>query len=78
MMNTLKQADWYFNKYKTSLGYKFRTGTQASLTPDENIIYNGFKGDIADYVWRVNEQHSTNTATGSSPISNKVGPYWKV
>ncbi|MCB0654488.1 MAG: SusC/RagA family TonB-linked outer membrane protein [Saprospiraceae bacterium] len=58
MMNTFEAADWYFNKYKTSLGYKFRTGTQASLTPDENIIYNGFKGDIADYVWRVNEQHS--------------------
>lgn len=55
MMDRFESADWYFDKYQTSQGYRFVTGTNASLTPDENIIYNGFKGDIADYVWRVNK-----------------------
>lgn len=58
MMDRFESADWYFDKYKTSEGYYFRTGTQASATPDENIIYNGFKSAIADYVWRVKEYQS--------------------
>ena len=56
MMDRFEHADWYFQYYQTSLGYKFRTGSQASATPDENITYNGFKSDIADYVWRVHKQ----------------------
>lgn len=55
MMDRFESADWYFDRYKTSLGYMFRTGTQQSLTPEENITYNGFKSAIADYVWRINE-----------------------
>ncbi|GAB4050834.1 SusC/RagA family TonB-linked outer membrane protein [Spirosoma litoris] len=51
MMNRFESADWYFNKYQTSLGYKYVTGTNQSLTPSENIIRNGFKTDIGDYVW---------------------------
>ncbi len=52
MMNRFEAADWYFNKYQTSLGYKYRVGTAQSLTPGENIRdASGFKGDIADYVW---------------------------
>jgi TonB-linked SusC/RagA family outer membrane protein len=53
MMGRFDHGDWYLNKYKTSKGYRFTTGSEQSLTPDENIIYPGFKGDIADYVWRV-------------------------
>src|SRR5688572_3006636 len=55
MMGRFDNADWYVARYKSSLGYRFTTGTEQSLTPDENIIYNGFRGDIADYVWRVKE-----------------------
>ncbi|HOY18616.1 MAG TPA: SusC/RagA family TonB-linked outer membrane protein [Haliscomenobacter sp.] len=55
MIGRFDNADWYLNKYQTSRGYRFVTGTGQSLTPNENIIYNGFKGDIADYVWRVNK-----------------------
>ncbi|MBD2701815.1 SusC/RagA family TonB-linked outer membrane protein [Spirosoma sp. BT702] len=51
MMNRFEAADWYFNKYQTSQGYKFVTGTNQSLTPNENIIRNGFKTDIGDYIW---------------------------
>jgi TonB-linked SusC/RagA family outer membrane protein len=55
MMGRFDNADWYLAKYKTSKGYRFVTGTDQSATPDENIIYNGFKGDIGDYVWRIKE-----------------------
>ena len=57
MIGRFDNADWYLNKFKTSKGYRFVTGTNQSLTPAENIIYNGFKGDIADYVWRLKEHN---------------------
>jgi iron complex outermembrane receptor protein len=68
MIGRFDNADWYLDKYKTSKGYRFVTGTNQSLTPAENIIYNGFKGDIADYVWRVkehNEDEYSNRVIGS-------------
>ncbi|MBV6641256.1 MAG: SusC/RagA family TonB-linked outer membrane protein [Cyclobacteriaceae bacterium] len=55
MMDRFEKAEWYFEYYQTSLGYRFRTGNQASATPDENITYAPFRSDIADYVWRVNK-----------------------
>tara|TARA_Y100001980_G_C14556900_1_gene352900 strand:+ start:86975 stop:90271 length:3297 start_codon:yes stop_codon:yes gene_type:complete len=58
MMDRFEKAEWYFDHYQTSLGYKFRTGTQASATPDENITYAPFRSAIADYVWRVNKHQS--------------------
>jgi TonB-linked SusC/RagA family outer membrane protein len=65
MMTRFDNGAWYLDRYKTSRGYRFVTGTGQSLTPDENIIRNGFAGDIADYVWRVNEHRS-------SELSNRV------
>ena len=65
MMTRFDNGAWYLDKYKTSRGYRFVTGTGQSLTPDENITRNGFLGDIADYAWRVNEQRA-------SEISNRV------
>lgn len=58
MIGRFDNGEWYKNKYKTSLGYRYVTGTNQSLTPDENIIYNGFKGDLMDYVWRVYENQT--------------------
>lgn len=52
MMNRFESADWYNDIYQTSLGYKFVNGASTqSLTPNENIRYNGFKSDIGDFVW---------------------------
>lgn len=65
MMTRFDNGAWYLDKYKTSRGYRFVTGNGQSLTPDENITRNGFQGDIADYVWRVNEQRA-------SELSNRV------
>ncbi|MCE6990521.1 SusC/RagA family TonB-linked outer membrane protein [Dyadobacter sp. CY323] len=58
MMNRFESADWYFDKYQTSQGYKFVTGTNPSLTPGENLIRNGFKADIADYVWNTRKNQA--------------------
>lgn len=55
MIGRFDNPDWYYNRYKTSRGYKFVTGTNQSLTPSENIIYPGFKADIGDFVWNVKE-----------------------
>ncbi|RAJ15801.1 SusC/RagA family TonB-linked outer membrane protein [Arenibacter echinorum] len=55
MMSPFDSADWYLDRYKTSRGYRYVTGTGQSLTPEENIIYPGFKGDIASFVWSVKE-----------------------
>lgn len=65
MIGRFDNADWYLNKYKTSKGYRFVTGTNQSLTPGENIKYPGFRGDIADYVWRIKEHNE-------DEISNRV------
>lgn len=54
MISPFDNGDWYKAKYQTSLGYKYVRGTDQSLTPNENIIRNGFKADIGDYFWNTN------------------------
>ncbi|QKJ63415.1 SusC/RagA family TonB-linked outer membrane protein [Flavobacterium sp. M31R6] len=54
MISPFDNGDWYKAKYKTSLGYKYVRGTDQSLTPNENIIRNGFKADVGDYFWNTN------------------------
>ncbi len=58
MMPRFDNAEWYLNKYQTSLGYKYVTGTNQSLTPNENIRVNGVRTDIADYVWTLYKRQS--------------------
>lgn len=53
MMSTFDNGAWYKEKYKTSLGYKYVTGSNPSLTPDENLRYGNYRSDILDYMWRV-------------------------
>lgn len=65
MMSRFDNGAWYLDRYQTSEGYKYVTGNGQSSTPDENIIYNGFRPDIADYVWNVNKNLT-------SELSNRV------
>ncbi len=51
MMPTFDDGLWYRNKYQTSLGYKYVTGDNQSLTPDENITIPNYRTDILDFVW---------------------------
>ena len=75
MIGRFDNADWYLDKYRTSRGYRFVTGTNQSLTPDENIKYNGFKGDIADYVWRVKEH---NEDEYSNRVIASLTNHWQI
>lgn len=58
MFPAFDNGNWYKDRYKTSLGYRFVTGTGQSLTPDENIKYGNFRGDVADFMWRMKEYNS--------------------
>ncbi|MFD1768593.1 SusC/RagA family TonB-linked outer membrane protein [Sphingobacterium suaedae] len=52
MISPFDNPEWYLNKYQTSLGYKYVTGAGTeSLTPSENLIYNGYKTDVLNYIW---------------------------
>ncbi|WP_420321621.1 SusC/RagA family TonB-linked outer membrane protein [Flagellimonas sp.] len=55
MMGRFDNAKWYRDRYQTSMGYRFVTNDGQSLTPDENIRIPGYRGDILDYMWRVNK-----------------------
>jgi iron complex outermembrane recepter protein len=76
MMGRFDNGDWYLDKYKTSKGYRYVTGAGTqSLTPDENIIYNGMKGDIADFVWRVKEN---NSVENSNRLIGSLTNTWQI
>ncbi len=53
MMPVFDNGAWYYDKYKTSLGYRYVTGSNRSLTPDENLKIPNFRNDIADYIWNL-------------------------
>ena len=68
MMTRFDNGEWYFPRYKTSKGYRYVTGTNQSLTPSENIIYGGYRPDVLDYLWSVNEvklNETSNRAIGN-------------
>ncbi|MGZ3881402.1 MAG: SusC/RagA family TonB-linked outer membrane protein, partial [Flavisolibacter sp.] len=51
MMPTFDDGAWYQQKYQTSLGYKYVTGSNQSLTPSENLKIPNYRTDILDFVW---------------------------
>ena len=55
MISTWDNPEWYLNRYQTSLGYKYVIPgpNVQSLTPDEDLSYNGYKTDVLDYIWNV-------------------------
>ncbi|KYP14454.1 SusC/RagA family TonB-linked outer membrane protein [Flavihumibacter sp. CACIAM 22H1] len=75
MIGRFEHAQWYLDKYKTSKGYRFVTGSGQSLTPEENIIRNGFKGDLGDYVWRVKEHRETEK---SNRVIASLTNHWQI
>jgi iron complex outermembrane receptor protein len=51
-LSRFDDAQWYLDKFQTSKGYYFRTGSQPSATPDENITMSMRATDLLDYFWR--------------------------
>jgi len=78
MLGRFDNGDWYKNRYETSQGYKAVIGaTGQSVTPGENIIYNGYKADILDYMWRVyryNVDEKSNRVISSITNTYNVTP----
>jgi len=63
MLTRFDNAQWYVDRFQTSLGYRFVTGAGTqSLTPAENIRVNGFRPDFAEYVWNLHNRQSTENA----------------
>ncbi|MCQ0110464.1 SusC/RagA family TonB-linked outer membrane protein [Zhouia amylolytica] len=75
MMSRFDNADWYLDHYQTSLGYRFVTGNNQSLTPDENIIYPGYKDAVLDYLWRVNRHQLEEK---SDRVIANLTNYWDI
>jgi len=74
MMGRFDNGNWYLNKFQTSLGYHavYGAGTQ-SLTPGENIIYNGSRSDLMDFVWNVKKNNEDEYS--DRVIANITGNY---
>lgn len=53
MMPTFDDGAWYQQYYQTSLGYKYVTGSNNSLTPSENLKIPNYRTDILDFMWNV-------------------------
>ena len=51
-LSRFDDTQWYLDNYQTSYGYRFRTGSQPSATPDENLNYNMRATALLDYFWR--------------------------
>ncbi|MCK5821241.1 MAG: SusC/RagA family TonB-linked outer membrane protein [Bacteroidales bacterium] len=51
-LSRFDDTQWYRDNYSTSKDYRFRTGTQSSATPDENLNYNMRATALLDYYWR--------------------------
>lgn len=51
MISTFDNPEWYQERYRTSLGYKYVTNENQSLTPAENLRYNGYRAAVLDYYW---------------------------
>jgi len=81
MMTRFDNAAWYLPVYQTSLGYRHVTGTNQSLTPNENIKYSGYRGDIFDFLWntyRVQLDETSNRVMGNLTNSWQVTEDFKI
>jgi TonB-linked SusC/RagA family outer membrane protein len=75
MMPSFDDGAWYQEKAQTSLGYKYVTGSNQSLTPDENLKYGNYRTDILDYMWNV--KHS-NVDENNNRLLASLTSFWDI
>jgi iron complex outermembrane recepter protein len=75
MMTRFDNPDWYLDKYMTSKGYKYVTGTNPSLTPGENLRYPGYRADILEYMWNVKADQADEY---SNRIISSINNTWQI
>ena len=75
MMSTFDNGAWYQDKYKTSLGYRYVTGSNPSLTPDENLTFGNYRNDLLDYMWNVK---SNNVDEYNNRLIASMTSFWDI
>lgn len=75
MLPAFDNGLWYREKYKTSLGYRYVTGSNQSLTPDENLKIPNYRSDILDFMWNVNEN---NVDEYNNRLIASMTSYWDI
>ncbi len=75
MMPSFDNGLWYQEKAQTSLGYKYVTGSNRSLTPDENLRYGNYRTDLLDYMWNV--KHN-NVDENNNRLIASLTTYWDI
>lgn len=75
MMSPFDNGAWYQNKYQTSLGYRYVTGSNPSLTPDENLTFGNYRNDLLDYMWRVK---TSNLDENNNRLIASLTSYWDI
>ncbi|MDR3716805.1 MAG: SusC/RagA family TonB-linked outer membrane protein [Puia sp.] len=75
MLGPADNGSWYRKNAQTSLGYKYVTGTNQSLTPNENISFGNFKNGTADYVY---DREANDEDENENRINGVIKADWKV
>ncbi len=79
MMPTFDDGAWYRNKFQTSQGYKYVTGSNPNtFTPDENIRIPNYRTDILDFMWNVmknQQRESNNRLIASTTLFYDITPH---
>lgn len=76
MMTRFDSGNWYQDYYKTSLGYRYVTGDNTeTFTPEENLRIPGYRNDILDYVWRINNHR---TVENIDRIIASITQHWDI
>jgi len=75
MVPSFDNGLWYQEKAQTSMGYKYVTGSNRSLTPDENIRFGNYRGDILDYMWNVKHNHVNEN---NNRLIASLTTYWDI
>ena len=75
MLPAFDNGSWYKEKYKTSMGYKYVTGSNQSLTPNENLRIPNYRTDVLDFMWNVNENR---TNEHNNRLFASVTNFWDI
>lgn len=75
MLSPTDYMDVYFDKYKTTKGYKYVTAANAARDPEEALKYNVRSFQFMDFLWRqlVNEyDENTNRVIASATLNYEI------
>ncbi len=75
MLGPSDNGSWYRKEAQTSLGYKYVTGQNASLTPSENIYFGNLKTNTLDYVY---DRQANSEDEFENRLNGVIKADWKI